>query len=108
MSDYSLTTFDQSGILTQVKHALTAVQNGETCLGIVAKNGVVIASEKKLGSVLVDETSFSKIEQLSDFIGITYSGIGPVFNSVIKKSRKDVQEYSAKFQDKITPFMLCK
>ena len=43
MSDYSLTTFGASGELTQVRYALTAVGNGETCLGIRAKNGVVIA-----------------------------------------------------------------
>jgi 20S proteasome subunit alpha 2 len=62
MSDYSLTTFDQSGVLTQVKYALTAVQNGETTIGIRAKNGIVIAAEKKIGSVLIDETTIRKVD----------------------------------------------
>ena len=34
MSDYSLTTFGESGELTQVRHALTAVGHGETTIGI--------------------------------------------------------------------------
>ena len=66
MSDYSLTTFGASGELTQVRYALTAVGNGETCLGIKAKNGCVIAAEKKITSPLVDESSIHKIEALSD------------------------------------------
>ena len=48
MSDYSVTTFGESGELTQVRNALTAVGRGETTVGIRAKNGIVIAAEKKL------------------------------------------------------------
>ena len=108
MSDYSLTTFGKSGELTQVRYALTAVGNGETCLGIKAKNGCVIACEKKITSPLIDETTIHKVEALSDYMGLTYAGIGPDFQAVLLKARKDVQTYHAKFQDRITPFMLCK
>lgn len=48
MSNFGVTTFGESGELTQVRHALTAVNNGETIVGIRAKNGIVIAAEKKL------------------------------------------------------------
>ncbi|XP_035830514.1 proteasome subunit alpha type-2-A isoform X3 [Helianthus annuus] len=54
---FSLTTFSPSGKLVQIEHALTAVGSGQTSLGIKASNGVVIATEKKLPSILVDETS---------------------------------------------------
>ncbi len=108
MSDFSLTTFDQSGILTQVRHALTAVGNGETCIGMRAKNGIVIASEKKLSSPLVDETSFFKVDQIASYIGVTYAGLGPDYQAVIHKSRKDAQVYHAHFGDRITPYKLCK
>ena len=79
MSDYSLTTFGESGELTQVRHALTAVGNGETTIGIRARNGVVIAAEKKLSSILADESSIHKIEKLCEYMGVTYSGLGPDF-----------------------------
>mmetsp|Transcript_17950 Transcript_17950/g.12883 ORF Transcript_17950/g.12883 Transcript_17950/m.12883 type:complete len:80 (-) Transcript_17950:606-845(-) len=79
MSDYSLTTFGSSGELTQVRYALTAVGNGETSIGIRAKNGVVIAAEKKLPSVLIDESSLHKVDKLSEYLGVTYSGLGPDF-----------------------------
>ncbi len=90
MSDYSLTTFGASGELTQVRYALTAVGNGETSIGIMAKNGVVIACEKKLTSPLIDETSIHKVEQIAPYIGVTYSCIGPDFNAVLLKARKDI------------------
>ena len=97
MTDYSLTTFGSSGELTQVRYALTAVGNGETSIGIRAKNGVVIAAEKKLPSVLVDETSLHKVDKLSDYLGVTYSGLGPDFQAVLMKARKDVQVYHARY-----------
>ncbi|EXB90889.1 Proteasome subunit alpha type-2 [Morus notabilis] len=45
--------------LAQIEHSLTAVGSGQTSLEIKAANGVVIATEKKLPSILVDETSVS-------------------------------------------------
>ena len=108
MSDYSMTTFDQSGELTGVKNALTAVGRGETTVGIRAKNGIVIAAEKKLTSCLVDETSYNKVDRLSEYMGATYSGVGPDFNQVMLKARKEIQVYHAKYLDRMTPYMLCK
>ena len=97
MSDYSLTTFGASGELTQVRYALTAVGNGETCLGIRAKNGIVIACEKKLQSILIEEESIHKVERIAPYLGVTYSGIGPDFNAVLLKARKDVQVYHSRY-----------
>jgi 20S proteasome subunit alpha 2 len=108
MSDYSLTTFGEGGELTQVRHALTAVGNGETTIGIRAKNGVVIAAEKKLPSMLIDESSVHKVDALCDYMGVTYSGIGPDFTQVLHKMRKDMQVYHQKYQDRNTPYMVCK
>ena len=56
MSDFSLTTYAAKGKLPQIENALAAVGKGVTALGIKAKNGVVVATEKKLSSPLMDET----------------------------------------------------
>ena len=90
-SNYSLTTFNSSGELVQIKHALAAVQAGATSLGIRAKNGVVLATEKKLPSTLVDESTVEKIAQLTSEIGVTYSGMGPDFRVLTRKARKETQ-----------------
>ena len=67
---FSLTTFSPSGKLVQIEYALNAVASGATSLGVKARNGVVIATEKKLPSVLIDEGSVQKILMLTENIAI--------------------------------------
>jgi len=74
---FSLTTFSRTGKLLQIEYALNAVSNGRTSLGICAKDGVVIATDKKLASALVDIGDIKKIECITDSCGFVYSGIGP-------------------------------
>ena len=77
-------------------------------MGIRAKNGIVIAAEQKLPTILIDETSVHKVDNLCEYMGVGYSGIGPDFQAVMLKARKDVQVYHAQYDDRITSFMLCK
>jgi len=71
-------------------------------LGISATNGVVLATEKKLGSSLIDATDFHKIEMITPSIGIVYSGMGPDFRVLVRRSRKKALEYFRKYQDPIS------
>ncbi|KAH0986297.1 hypothetical protein GBA52_013474 [Prunus armeniaca] len=90
-----------SGKLVQIEHALTAVGSGQTSLGIKAANGVVIATEKKLPSILVDETSIQKIQLLTPNIGVVYSGMGPDFRVLVRKSRKQAEQYHRLYKEPI-------
>lgn len=63
-----------------------------------AKNGVVIATEKKLPTILVDETSSKKIAMLSENAGIVYSGLGPDYRVLVRKARKKAQTYFQKYK----------
>ncbi|TXG71241.1 hypothetical protein EZV62_006176 [Acer yangbiense] len=90
-----------SGKLVQIEHALTAVGSGQTSLGIKAANGVVIATEKKLPSILVDETSVQKIQILTPNIGVVYSGMGPDFRVLVRKSRKQAEQYHRLYKEPI-------
>jgi 20S proteasome subunit alpha 2 len=74
---FSLTTFSRTGKLLQIEYALNAVANGRTALGICAKDGVVIATDKKLPSVLVDTAHVHKMETITPTTGFCYSGVGP-------------------------------
>ncbi|KAJ3626914.1 hypothetical protein Zmor_004152 [Zophobas morio] len=91
--NFSLTTFSPSGKLVQIEYALNAVQSGATSIGIKATNGIVIATEKKLSSVLVDETSVDKISQVNEHIGVVYSGLGADSRILVKKAQKIAQVY---------------
>ncbi|KAM0010771.1 putative proteasome endopeptidase complex [Helianthus debilis subsp. tardiflorus] len=57
-------------------------------------NVVVIATEKKLPSILVDETSVQKIQILTPNIGVVYSGMGPDLRVLVRKSRKQAEQYN--------------
>lgn len=105
---FSLTTFSPSGKLVQIEYALHAVSAGKTALGIKARNGVVIATEKKAGSVLLDEESLTKIHNLTKNTGVTYAGMGPDFRVLLKRGRKSAQKYKRTYGEDVPVSQLVK
>lgn len=85
----------------QIEYALNAVNSGATSLGIKATNGVVIATEKKLRSILVDEKTVQKISLLTPNIGVAYSGMGPDSRVLVRKARKQAQIYYQTYKEHI-------
>ncbi|KAK4047216.1 Proteasome subunit alpha type-2 [Microbotryomycetes sp. JL201] len=90
---FSLTTFSPSGKLVQIDHALAAVGQGTTSLGIKASNGIVIATSKKTPSPLVDDSMLEKVAMICPNIGVVYSGMGPDYRVLVAKARKLAQAY---------------
>ena len=85
---FSLTTFSPNGKLIQIEYALKAVNSGVTSVGIKAQNGIVLATEKKSTSTLVDSDSLTKISRITPDIGMVYSGMGPDYRVLVDKARK--------------------
>jgi len=98
---FSLTTFAPSGKLVQLEYAISRVASGRPALGIRAKNGVVLATEKKVTSPLMDETSFRKIENYTSQIGVVYAGMPPDYRVVLRKGRKQAESYHLTYQEPI-------
>jgi len=90
-----------AGKLVQIEYAINAVQQRPTSLGIKAKNGVVVATEKKFQTPLVDETSVEKTSNLTQNVGVVYSGLAPDFRVLVKKGRKKAQEYYKVYKENI-------
>ncbi|KAK9808539.1 hypothetical protein WJX73_006377 [Symbiochloris irregularis] len=105
---FSLTTFSPSGKLVQIEYALNAVNQGATSLGIKATNGVVIATEKKVRSTLVDDTTLQRISLLTPNIGVAYSGMGPDSRVLVRKARKQAQAYYRVYKEHIPVAQLCR
>lgn len=103
---FSLTTFSPSGKLVQIEYALNAVTAGAPSVGIKATNGVVIAAEKKQKSILYDENSIHKVEQITKNIGMIYSGMGPDYRVLLARARKIAQAYYRRYQEEIPTIML--
>jgi len=98
---FSLTTFSPSGKLVQIEYALQAVASGAPSVGIKAVNGVVLATEKKNKSILFEDHSTYKIEQITDNIGMVYSGMGPDYRLLIRRARKMAQDYYLMYHENI-------
>merc|ERR1719231_2221414 len=97
--NFSLTTFNKSGKLTQIENALARVNQGKMALGIKAKNGVVIATDKKVTSELVDLEEYQKIQSITPSTGVVYAGMGPDFRVIVKNARKEAQKYYLTYRD---------
>ncbi|ORY06978.1 20S proteasome alpha subunit B [Basidiobolus meristosporus CBS 931.73] len=111
MSDrysFSLTTFSPSGKLVQIEYALNAVAQGVTSIGIKAANGIVIATEKKTASPLIDSTTVEKISTICPNVGLVYSGMGPDARVLVNKARKSAQIYRRVYQEDPPNTMLVK
>jgi len=98
---FSLTTFAPSGKLLQIEYALNCVASGGAALGIKAKNGVVLATEKKAASPLVDETTLKKVENLSSNVGVVFAGLVPDYRVLLRRGRKVAQTYYTTYRELI-------
>ncbi|GBE62729.1 proteasome subunit alpha type protein [Babesia ovata] len=99
--NFSLTTFSPSGKLVQIDYALTGISKGAPTLGIKAKNGVVIASERATLSPLVEADSIYKIDHVTRNIGVVAAGMPADFRIVLKKGRKEAMKYKMMYGDDI-------
>ena len=100
-SEFSLTTFNSKGKLKQIENALKAVSNGETAIGIRYKTGVVLVVEKNIKSMLVDETSVRKIQNVSENIGSTYAGLSGDYRVLLQACRKHNMKYKLIYEEPI-------
>ena len=101
---YSVSTMTTTDV--ELEYALNAVNQGVTSLGIKgsfgeasisheiiltsgeATNGIVLATEKKSSSPLIDPPSLSKVSLITPNIGMVYSGMGPDYRILVDKARK--------------------
>ncbi len=74
--DRAITVFSPDGRLFQVEYAREAVKRGSTAVGIKFKDGVMMLSEKRPRSKLMEQNSLEKIQLIDDFVGCVTSGLG--------------------------------
>eukprot|EP01065_Artemidia_motanka_P035914 TRINITY_DN43819_c0_g1_i1.p1 TRINITY_DN43819_c0_g1~~TRINITY_DN43819_c0_g1_i1.p1 ORF type:complete len:234 (+),score=69.72 TRINITY_DN43819_c0_g1_i1:67-768(+) len=97
---FSLTTFSPQGKLLQIEHAMAAVNNGHTTLGIKAQDGVCLITEKRVPA-LADGRDFVKMQQLDDHAGFIYAGMGADMRLHAQRARVACQRYKAQYGEPI-------
>jgi 20S proteasome subunit alpha 2 len=55
---------------------------------LLASNGIVLATEKKSSSHLINSDSLEKVSLITPDIGMVYSGMGPDFRILLDRARK--------------------
>jgi len=90
--DRAITVFSPDGRLFQVEYAREAVKRGTTALGIVYKDGVLLAIAKVVASKLLKSESIEKIFKIDDHIGAATSGLVADARRLIDFARESAQE----------------
>ena len=66
---FQTTIFSPDGRLYQVEYALEAISHAGTAIGILAKDGIVLAAERKVTSKLLEQdTSAEKLYILNEYV----------------------------------------
>lgn len=100
--DRNVTTFSPEGRLHQVEYAVEAINNAATAVGILAKDGVVMAGEKqKLTKLLEAPKSSEKIYKIDDHIATVVAGLTADANILINEARIAAQRYLYQYGEPI-------
>ena len=98
--DSRTTIFSPEGRLYQVEYAMEAISHAGAALGILAKDGIILAAEKKIISKLLDNDKKSeKMYKLSNHIAAAVAGITADANSLINYARLHAQQYELSYQE---------
>jgi len=100
--DSSTTTFSPEGRLHQVEYAIEAINNAGTCVGILAKDGIVMASERRITSGLLAPAKTSeKTYTLCPHASCNVAGLTADANILIEQARLRAGRYQYQYQEPI-------
>lgn len=106
--DRALTVFSPDGRLFQIEYAREAVKRGTTSVGIVSKDGVIFAVDKKVKSKLVVPTSIEKIFKIDEHIGTASSGLVADARRLVDIARRQAQVNKLQYHEPISVTGLAK
>ncbi|MGB9675310.1 MAG: archaeal proteasome endopeptidase complex subunit alpha [Candidatus Nanoarchaeia archaeon] len=91
--DRAITIWSPEGRLLQVEYAKRTVGHGALTLGIVYKDGVLLAADRRLTEKLIVADSVRKIFSIDEKIIATFSGFTSDARILIRKSRLFAQQH---------------
>jgi proteasome alpha subunit len=106
--DRAITVFSPQGRLYQVEYAREAVKKGTVSLGIVYKDGVLLAADKNITEGLMVSDSVEKIYQIDEHLGAATSGLVADGRRMIDKARVVAQSYRITYDEPVTVDKLTK
>ncbi len=105
--DRTIAVFSPDGRLFQVEYAKEAVKRGTTGLGIVFKNGVVLATVKPQGKLIVP-ASVEKLFQIDDHIGAVSAGLLADARVLVSRARVSAQVHKITYEEAMDVWSLAR
>jgi len=98
--DRTIAVFSPDGRLFQVEYAKEAVKRGTTCIGMVFKDGVLLATVKPRTSLMVSE-SVEKIFQVDDHVASVAAGLLADARVLVNLARVRAQVHKITYEEEI-------
>ena len=90
------------GRLHQIEYAIEAINNAGTCIGITAKDGIILAAEKRVVSkLLAPATTSEKTLRIDNHIVSVLAGLTADADILIQQARLNSQRYLYNYQTPI-------
>jgi proteasome alpha subunit len=106
--DRAITVFSPDGRLFQVEYASETVKRGATVLGIVCKEGAVLAAEERATSKLQDPSFMWKIFQIDEHVGAAVAGLSCDAHILVDQARIYAQSNKLMYDEPIDVELLTK
>ncbi len=106
--DRAITMFSPDGRLLQVEYAKKTVRLGNTAIGIVCKEGVLLVTDKRIVDKLVVPDSIEKIFTVDEHIIATASGILSDARVLIERAQLRAQQHRVTYDSPIDTISVVK
>ncbi len=98
--DMSTSIFSPDGRIFAAEYAKKAVELGETSIGILVDEGVILLAKKKI-KPLQEPDSVEKISQIDDHVGVATSGLTADARKLIAEARIKAQSYWLTYEEPV-------
>jgi len=105
--DRTIAVFSPDGRLFQVEYAKEAVKRGATSLGIIFKDGILLATVKPVMSLMIGE-SLEKIFQVDDHAAAVAAGLLADARVLVNQSRVRAQVHKITYEEPIDVWSLAR
>lgn len=106
--DRAITMFSPDGRLLQVEYAKKTVRLGNTAIGMVCKDGVLLVTDKRIVDKLVVPEAIEKVFQIDDHIMATAAGIISDARVLIERSQIKAQQNRVTYDSPIDVLSIVK
>jgi proteasome alpha subunit len=106
--DRAITMFSPDGRLLQVEYAKKTVRMGNTAIGMVCSDGVLLVADKRIIDKFVVPESIEKVFQIDDHIIATAAGIISDARVLIERSQVKAQQHKVTYDSPIDVLSIVK